>query len=213
MNRSESINELATALAKAQGEMKPAKKDAENPFFKSHYADLPSIVDAAKPLAKHGLSFVQPTEATPDGIFVETVLLHSSGQWISGRYPVKPVKDDPQGWGSALTYSRRYGLSALIGVVAADEDDDAEAAHGHTAKPALPGGAAQPTAIPKNAAAQWAKEAEAAVKACPDTKALTAWEEANAKAMVKLHSVDSKAHERLMEIIQDKYERMNPLAA
>jgi ERF superfamily len=128
MNKSDQINELAAALAKAQGEMKTAIRDSVNPFFKSKYADLASVVEAIRgPFAEHGLSYVQlpiPTEG--DWVQVETVLMHASGQWISSIVDVPVAKGDAQGYGSALTYARRYGLSAVCGV--APEDDDGNAA-------------------------------------------------------------------------------------
>lgn len=129
MGQSEQINELATALSMAQSEITGAVKDAENPFFKSSYADLLSVWDAARvPLTKHGLCVVQTTDvATPSGdIDLVTTLAHKSGQWISGRLPIMPVKKDPQGIGSAITYARRYALSAIVGI--AQMDDDGEAA-------------------------------------------------------------------------------------
>lgn len=127
MDKSESINELATALSKAQGEMSAAKKDTTNPFFKSKYADLSSVWDAARtPLTKNGLSVVQTTNPT-DGKSMElvTTLIHSSGQWIKGTMVMLPTKQDPQGMGSCLTYMRRYALSAILGI--SQEDDDANA--------------------------------------------------------------------------------------
>lgn len=125
MERSEQINELAAALSKAQGELKGAKKDSRNPFFKSSYADLASVWDACRDaLVHHGLSVTQTTEVG-DLPTLTTTLLHSSGQWISGRLQIKPVKDDSQGMGSAMTYARRYALAAIVGVAA--EDDDGEA--------------------------------------------------------------------------------------
>lgn len=127
MNKSEHLNELASAVSKMQGELKPAKKDSKNPFFKSNYADLSSVTDACREaLAKHGLAVTQVTSETEHGLVLHTVLMHSSGQWISGEMPVRPVKNDPQGMGSALTYARRYALQAIVGVAA--EDDDGEAA-------------------------------------------------------------------------------------
>lgn len=128
MNKSEAINELAAALAKAQGQMEGAKKDSENPYFKSKYADLASVVEAIRgPFAENGLSYVQlPYPAEGDWVQVETVLLHSSGQWVSSVVDVPVAKGDAQGYGSALTYARRYGLSAICGV--APEDDDGNAA-------------------------------------------------------------------------------------
>lgn len=129
MQKSDSIAALAGALAKAQAVMQGAKKDSENPFFKSKYADLGSVWDACRDaLTKNELAVIQTTEAEDEhgSIPVETMLAHSSGEWISGVLKVRPVKDDPQGMGSALTYARRYALSAMVGV--APEEDDGNAA-------------------------------------------------------------------------------------
>jgi hypothetical protein len=123
MNKSESIKELATALSKAQGTIKGVTKDTVNPFYKAAYATLSACLDAVRePLTKNGLSIVQVNEATPEACTVETILMHSSGEWISGTMSIKPVKIDPQQFGSAMTYARRYGLMAIIGL--APEDDD-----------------------------------------------------------------------------------------
>ncbi len=130
-NKSEHIGALAAALAKAQGDIKSAVKDATNPFFKSSYADLPAVVKACKTaLSENGIAYIQTTDFLEQDLWLETILTHASGEWISGRYPVRPVKNDPQGMGSAMTYARRYSLAAMVGVVAENEDDDAEAAHG-----------------------------------------------------------------------------------
>lgn len=132
--QSEGINELATALAKAQGEMTHAKKDADNPFFKSKYADLPAVIDAARPhLAKHGLSVSQFTDIDEQSrVILISQLNHSSGQWQRSVYPLNPVKNDPQGLGSAFTYARRYTYCGLTGIAATGEDDDGNAASGNT---------------------------------------------------------------------------------
>ena len=129
MNKSESIAGLAAALAKAQGAMKGALKDSANPFFKSRYADLASVVEAIRAaFSANGLSYIQTVEPSDkDEVRVETTLLHSSGEWISCGILSLPVsKVDAQGYGSALTYARRYSLSAAVGV--APEDDDGNAA-------------------------------------------------------------------------------------
>ena len=134
MNKSESIAGLAAALAKAQGQMKGAVKDSANPFFKSKYADLASVVEAIRiAFASNGLSYIQTVEPSDkDEVRVETTLLHSSGEWIACGVLSLPVsKSDAQGYGSALTYARRYSLSAATGV--APEDDDGNAAS--SAKP------------------------------------------------------------------------------
>jgi hypothetical protein len=124
--------ELYAALSKAQGEFTVAHRSKANPFFKSRYADFESVVNACRPaLAKYGLAFLQLTKINESGTDLVTRITHSSGQWIEGEYPIKVQKDDPQGWGSAITYSRRYALAAALGVVASDEDDDAERASDH----------------------------------------------------------------------------------
>jgi len=121
---------LAAALAAAQGEMSSAKKDGTNPHFASHYATLAAVWDACRePLAKHGLAVVQTTERDDGGLVLITSLLHSSGEAVSGRMPVVAGKaGDMQSLGSALTYARRYGLAAIVGI--APDDDDGEAAVG-----------------------------------------------------------------------------------
>jgi hypothetical protein len=127
--KSESLKELATALAKAQGEIKGAIKDSANPFFKSKYADLSSVVDAIKvAFSKNGLSYIQMMEPSDkDEVRVSTMILHSSGEYINCGILALPVsKVDAQGYGSALTYARRYSLSSAVGV--APEDDDGNAA-------------------------------------------------------------------------------------
>ena len=135
MDKSETIIELAKALAKAQGQIKPAIKDSENPHFRSKYADLSSVWDACrKPLTDNGLSVVQmPTDApTPDSVALTTLLLHTSGEYISSTVSAPLTKKDAQAIGSALTYLRRYALSAIIGVVADDDDDGNAASRPHT---------------------------------------------------------------------------------
>jgi len=128
--QSEQTNDLVSALVKASAEIKTARKDAENPFFKSKYADLPCIVEACKSaLLKNNLVVTQSTTLTNGVTALVTTLHHTSGQWIRGYYPVTAMKPDPQAMGSAITYARRYALSAMVGVVSED-DDDGESAMG-----------------------------------------------------------------------------------
>ena len=128
LNASENLADLAAALCAVQGELKPAIKQADNPFFKSKYVDLPGVWEAIRPLlAKNGLSVVQTFTASADGPIIVTTLMHKSGQWVSSELFLTPAKSDPQGVGSAITYGRRYALAAMVGVVA-DEDDDGNAA-------------------------------------------------------------------------------------
>lgn len=136
MQKSEQINELAAALVAAQSEIRGAVKDASNPFFKSKYADLESVWEACREqLQKNGLAVSQVTEMAGTEMVLVTVLMHKSGQWLSGMYPVRPVKADPQSLGAAMTYARRYALAAIIGICQI-EDDDGETASGRGQKPA-----------------------------------------------------------------------------
>jgi hypothetical protein len=133
MNKSDNIAELAKALSKAQADMSGAKKSSNNPFFKSRYADLKEVIECVKePFADNGLSFVQFPVSNDGFAGVETVIMHSSGEWISNEYMLKVSKNDPQGIGSAITYARRYALQAACGVPS--EDDDGESAMGRSPK-------------------------------------------------------------------------------
>ena len=124
------VNELFTALAKAQMEMEVAKTDSSNPFFKSKYADLASVVKASRPyLSKNGISVIQRVIPNGEGeLYLYTRICHSSGQWMESRMPVRPPKQDIQTLGSYITYLRRYNYAAVVGVVASEEDDDGEKA-------------------------------------------------------------------------------------
>lgn len=127
MTTSETTAFIAKALSAAQGQMRAAEKGSINKHLGNRYADIASVWDVCRaPLAANGLALVQTIGWESPSIVLETRLLHVSGEWIEGRYPVKPTKDDPQGLGSAITYARRYSLMAMVGVVA-DEDDDGHA--------------------------------------------------------------------------------------
>lgn len=127
--KSESIAELAKALCKVQAVIENAKKDSSNPFFKSHYADLASVWEVArKPLTDNGLSVSQlPGGCDGTKVKVQTILMHTSGEWLCSEFEMPYIKQDPQAVGSAITYARRYALAAIVGIVA-DPDDDAESA-------------------------------------------------------------------------------------
>ncbi|MGB1216147.1 MAG: ERF family protein [Pikeienuella sp.] len=119
---------IAVALAVAQAKMGKALKSSQNPHFKSKYADLASVVDACMPaLNECGIAVIQPTTDDEGGRFVETILIHGeSGEQLSCRVPLIIQKNDMQGYGSAVTYARRYGLMSMAGI--APEDDDGNAA-------------------------------------------------------------------------------------
>ncbi len=128
--QTESIDKLAAALAKAQGEIGGATKGSLNPHFKSKYADLASVVEAIRePFAKQGLATYQAYRSNDGQLYLVTRIIHNSGQWIEDDgVPLLLSKQDMQGLGSASTYARRYGLMAAAGV--APEDDDGNAAVG-----------------------------------------------------------------------------------
>jgi len=130
MNKSENIAALAAALVKAQAQMGGAKKTAKNPFFKSTYANLEEVINCVKqPFEDNDLMFMQ-FPITEDGrAGVETIVIHSSGEYISNEFTLQCSKNDPQGIGSAITYARRYGLQAAVGLPS--EDDDGNAATGN----------------------------------------------------------------------------------
>lgn len=127
MKKSDQIDKLAAALAKAQSEIESAIKNAENPTFRSKYADLAAIWLVARgPLFRNELSVVQTNSHTEKEICLDTTLLHVSGQWISGSLPLILEHNDMHGLGSAITYARRYGLAEMLGIV--QEDDDGNSA-------------------------------------------------------------------------------------
>lgn len=139
---------IAAALAKAQADMGNAHKDRQNPAFRSTYATLAAVREAVTgPLSANGIAVVQAPSLDGEIVSVETRLLHTSGEWLACVAGAKPTKGDPQGIGSAISYLRRYGLMAMVGI-AADDDDDGNAASGRSPEPAR-----QPSPAPRQAPA------------------------------------------------------------
>jgi len=129
MKMSEQINELAEALAKAQGAIANASKDAQNPHFRSSYANLASVREAIRgPLSENGLAYTQLVRTEQGKVQIETMLIHKSGQYMGETLDIPLAKQDAQGIGSATTYGRRYSLMALIGIAAEEDDDDGNVA-------------------------------------------------------------------------------------
>lgn len=126
MRTSETIKEIAASLAKAQAAMTGAAKDAKNPAFKSTYATLASVIEAARgPLTENGIAYIQAPSLDEHGLSVTTTLLHSSGEWISNVLTLPLIKRDAHGIGSATTYACRYSLMALLGLPPVDDDGNA----------------------------------------------------------------------------------------
>lgn len=187
MTHSEAINEIAAALSKAQAVIEAAVKGKTNPHFKNDYADLSSVWDACrKPLTDNGLSVAQ-TAATDEGrVGVTTLLMHSSGQWISDTLVMKPTKDDPQGVGSCITYARRYALAAMVGVAPADDDGNAASEKVTGSKPVAV------KAAPKPALAGYADWLDDLIAVADEgTAALeTAWKKSKPEFRTMLTSTD-----------------------
>ena len=154
IHMSPTVGELAKALAAAQAELEPAKRDATNPHFRSKYADLSACWDAVRaPLARYGLAVSQLPSLDGDTVRLTTMLLHSSGEFLGSDAAVRIAKHDAPSVGSALTYLRRYSLSAIVGL-STEDDDGASAMASAPAQQSRPQPAAQPSQEPRAAAAQ-----------------------------------------------------------
>ncbi len=202
--QSDQIDLLAAALVKAQAAMKPASMNKINPHFRSKYADLASIIESVrKPLSDNGLSFTQTTHlgAIEYSMYLVTTLLHTSGQWLRAEYQL-PTNATPQQMGSALTYARRYSLSAITGT-AADEDDDGDKAEVQAKKKPEPepiysdGKKIAPHEIgpmpDKPRASDWIEFGEllvAAVNGAADDAEARAWKAANRRLLEQMSEKD-----------------------
>ena len=116
LNKSESIKNIAVALAKFNGEVTKISKNADNPFFRSSYSSLDHIIEEIRPiLTKHGLSILQIPSGDGQNVIMKTMLIHESGEFLeSDELIMKPAKNDPQGIGSTISYSRRYSLCSFL---------------------------------------------------------------------------------------------------
>lgn len=125
MKTSEKIEEISQAMVEMQSQMGIARKGSVNPYFKSKYADLPSVWQAIRePLHENGLCVVQNATTEEKGVAVTTTIFHKSGQWIEfGPLTIPLAKMDAHACGSAISYAKRYGLAAALGIVAEEDDD------------------------------------------------------------------------------------------
>jgi len=198
---SETTATLCAALVAAQGGLKPIAKDGKNPAFRSKYATLDGIMETVRPaLAAHGLAVVQGV-VHPEtgeggrlvGIMVETRLIHTSGEWLASVVPVPVAKGDAHGLGSALSYGRRYGISALL-ALSTDEDDD-----GNAAAKAPP---AKPQAKPAPAAPAPGQRLHDRVPTTPPPEAMT---------LAKAETVELKG-QRLADMDDDRLDKLRAWA-
>jgi hypothetical protein len=201
MTSSETTATLCAALVAAQGALKPIAKDGKNPAFRSRYATLDGIMETVRPaLAAHGLAVVQGV-VHPEtgeggrlvGIMVETRLVHTSGEWLASVMPVPVAKGDAHGLGSALSYGRRYGISALL-ALSTDEDDD-----GNAAAKAPP---AKPQAKPAPAAPAPGQRLHDRVPTTPPPEGMS---------LAKAETVELKG-QRLIDMTPDRLDKLRAWA-
>lgn len=222
MRSSDQINELAAALAKVQGNLKPALKDSENPAFKtggkvSKYADLTSVWEACREgLAKNDIAVMQAHDVTDAGDVMITRLTHKSGQWVESHYPLRPVQNTPQGFASATTYARRISLASMVGVVA-DDDDGQEASQGH--RPQVVAHRDEPPqqtmagrkneAQGQRTASQYKADCIAALAKIKTNAELTAWSDAERETLEKLEKASRDAHTAIMDKVAETADRVS----
>jgi hypothetical protein len=185
ISMSPTVGKIAEAMAKAQLAMRPAFKDATNPHFKNKYASLVSCLEAVRPLQENGIALFQPPASHgTDGVCVATLLIHSSGEWIRGELYMPAAKKDPQGFGSALSYARRYCLVATVGL--GTDDDDAESA-------------VRPTPAPRHEPSSAENEIASLFGSATTTAEIAAAEAAAAKA-IREKKVVNGGRERLIRM-------------
>jgi len=222
MQRSEQINELTAALAKAQAAIEGAVKDKKNDHFKASYADLGAVWDAIRePLTKHGLSVVQFPRACEMGIEVETTLLHTSGQYMSDTLAMPVGRRDAHGFGSAITYARRYALMAVAGIAPVDDDGNAATARTDNVEPM---GSGKPrddigkadawedwaTAGKGSDCEKWLKTAKAMIAQFQIVEDIDGWmtQAEAAKRIKALHDHHPERYDWLMKLVNDKRDEL-----
>ena len=217
MSMSESITELAKALAMAQSEIKGAAKDSTNPHFKTKYADLASVWDACRePLTKNGLSVAQSTRMEGNAVVVITMLLHSSGEYIRGEISLPPTKPDPQGHGSAITYARRYALAAMVGIAPEDDDGVGASAPANPDTNSKRDGASSATpqaAAGKGSPEAWTAAYVAGLTPLESMAALNVYTAKHSDALVRLDKVSPDLRDRIELAIAEarhRIENANP---
>ena len=184
---------FAEAFCKLQAEIRPAIKDSENEGFKrggkpSRYADLAAVWEAVKkPLADNGFCVIQSPDFDTSDMFLKTTILHVSGEKMEGRYPLRPTKNDPQGYMAALTYARRGSLSSMLGVIA-DDDDDGNQASAPAPKPtqqAAPQREPEKDQDIEDGVKNWVAQQKGVIAECKTLPELTDWLDRNGGDLLK----------------------------
>lgn len=200
---------FAEAFCRLQAAIKPAIKDATNPAFRSKYADLSAVWEAVRgPLADNGFSVIQSTDFDDKDLWLKTTILHVGGDKIEGRYPLRPTKPDPQGFGSALTYAKRYSLAAMLGVVA-DDDDDGNAASQPAPKPAQQAAQKGPYDDPDGQMQAWVDAQKAFLANCKTVAEVQDWEELRKDALDRLRRKNLAAWSDLAKAKESRIANIN----
>lgn len=216
--------EFAKAFVKAQKEVKAATKESANEGFKrgnkvSRYADLTSVWEACREaLAANGFGVMQPTNFDATDFWIETVLLHESGEEKTGRYPIRPVASTPQSVGSAITYARRYALSAMLGIVTEEDDDGNAASEG---KPAINGNGHLEDKVTSRksesenvrAAREWTNEQMSLLLKMKTMDNFEVWLDRWAKDIQRLEKLVPDEHAALTKAMTRAQMRLNPQTA
>lgn len=195
LQRSESITKVAAALVKFSGEVSRVEKDAVNPHLRNKYATVDAIIDEIRPiLSKYGLAVIQIPGGTSEQTTMQTMLLHESGEWImSPELAMRPVKSDPQGVGSVLTYLRRYSLNAFLSLNTGEDDDGnaASGAHVPNSRSETPNAAPQPRGRNTRPSAQNAQQTPSAPAEKPKDAA-TDEEKTELGKVLRQHGIKSE---------------------
>lgn len=209
---------FAEAFVKLQADIKPALKDATNPAFRSKYADLGAVWEAVKePLHANGFAIIQSPDFDGEQMWLSTTIMHVSGESRSGRYPLRPMKPDPQGYGSAMTYARRYSISAMLGVISEEDDDGNKASERpnvsnaqrdaiHTPK-TMGGSEAHPNSAPPvgedpdvvEGVNNWVAKQSAAIAKCERLPELLQWQDEQEDALNRLLKKYPAGHRKIMD--------------
>jgi len=219
METSEQIDKLAAALAKAQGELEGAAKRSNNPAYRSKYADLGAVWDAWQEVGpKNGLAVVQAPIVSVDAKMVSlvTTLMHASGQWMRATFAIPAGKQDAHGYGSAVTYLRRFALSAIVGVCPVDDDGNAAVGLKDKPSPAQLNPAKDEPGGDDDRRAKWAawvEEHKAKLRgfeAASDADGLRAWKAKFDSALNRLRAADSALYDDLFLTFDDVATALRP---
>jgi len=227
MQRSEQIEALTAALSKAQAEIEGAVKGKENTHFHSKYADLGAVWDAIRePLTKHGLSVVQFPRACEMGVEVETTLFHTSGQFLSDTLQMPVARRDSHGFGSAITYARRFSLMACVGLAPIDDDGNEASGKKDGVEPmgsgkhrddigAGPAWQDWATGGKDSDCAKWLKTCKGLIAQATTVETIDAWmkQAEAAKRIRALHDHHEERFDWLMNIVNNKRDELNAVTA